>query len=101
VDKRAIELRLVEDGGAYYFIPGTLVRVIQDVHRNGLSKILLGGLLKPLWTYTRFLSARPIRDTYGILETPDTDALIDPGDAAIAWKTGECTLNGRMPARTQ
>jgi hypothetical protein len=41
VDKRAIELRLVEDGGAYYLIPGTLVRVIQDDHRNGLSKILL------------------------------------------------------------
>jgi hypothetical protein len=38
VDKRAIELRLVEDGGVYYLISGTLVRVIPDDHRNGLSE---------------------------------------------------------------
>jgi len=70
------ELHLVEDGGAYYLIPGTLVRVIQDDPANGMSQIIWGEITRPLWTYTRFLTARPIRDTYGILETPDTDGLI-------------------------
>jgi hypothetical protein len=30
------------------------------------------------------LSARPIRDIYRIVETPDTAGLINPGDAAMA-----------------
>ena len=79
-----MELSLVEAGDAYYLIPGTLVRITQDDHVNGMSEILLGGITKLLWTYTKFLSARPIRDIYGIVETLDTAGLIDPGDAAIA-----------------
>src|ERR1700747_720831 len=78
-----MELSLVEAGDAYYLIPGTLVRITQDDHANGMSEIVLGGITKPLWTYTKFLSARPIRDIYGTVETPDTAGLIDPGDAAI------------------
>jgi hypothetical protein len=72
------ELHLVEDGGAYYLIPGTLVRVIQDDPANGMSQIIWGEITRPLWTYTRFLTARPTRDIYGILETPDTGGLFDP-----------------------
>jgi hypothetical protein len=79
-----MELSLVEAGDAYYLIPGTLVRITQDDHVNGMSEILLGGITKPLWTYTKFLSTRPIRDIYGIVETLETADLIDPGDAAIA-----------------
>jgi hypothetical protein len=67
-----MELSLVEAGDAYYLIPGRLVRITQDDHVNGMSEILLGGITKRLWTYTKFLSARPIRDIYGIVETPDT-----------------------------
>jgi hypothetical protein len=77
------ELQMVEDGRAYYFVPGTLVRITRDDPANGMSEILLGGITKPLWTYTKFLTARPIRDIYGIVETPDTAGLIDPGDAAV------------------
>ena len=80
------ELHLVEDGGAYYLIPGTLVRVIQDDPANGMSQIIWGEVIRPLWTYTRFLTARPIHDTYGILETPSTGGLFDPGDAASRGK---------------
>jgi hypothetical protein len=76
------ELQLVEDGGAYYLLPGTLVRVIQDDHAKGMSEILLGGITRPRWTYTKFLTARPIHDIYGIVETPDTAGLIDPSDTA-------------------
>jgi hypothetical protein len=78
-----MELSLVEAGDAYYLIPGTLVRVTRDDEANGMSVILLGGITKSLWTYTKFLSAHPIRDIYGIVETPDTAGLVDPGDTAI------------------
>lgn len=103
MDKRAIEqdIEFRMPNLEFYLIPGALVRVIQDDPANGMSQIISGEITRPLWTYTRFLTARPIRDTYGILETPDTDGLIDPGDAAIAWETGGSTLNGQMPARTQ
>jgi hypothetical protein len=79
-----IELQMVEEGRAYYLIPGTLVRVMQDDQTNGMSQILLGGLTKPLWTYNKFLSRRPIRDIYGVMETPDTAGLIDVSHAAVA-----------------
>jgi hypothetical protein len=79
-----IELHMVEEGRAYYLIPGTLVRVMQDDQANGMSEILLGGLTKPLWTYNKFLTGRPIRDIYGVVETPDTAGLIDLSHAAVA-----------------
>lgn len=78
------ELSLVDADAAYYLIPGTLVRITQDDQVNGMSEILLRGITKPLWTYTTFLSSRPIQDIYGIVETPDTAGLIDPGEPAVA-----------------
>lgn len=79
-----IELHMVEGGRAYYLIPGTLVRVMQGDQTSGMSEILLGGLAKPLWTYNTFLTGHPIRDIYGVVETPDTAGLIDLRDAALA-----------------
>ena len=77
----ATELRMVENGDAFYLIPGTLVQIVNDDPTSGMSEILLGGITRPLWTYTRFLTADPIHDTYGIIETPQTAGLIDPDDA--------------------
>ena len=94
------ELHMVENLQAYYLIPGTLARVIRDDHANGMSEILLAGILTPLWTYTKFLSARPIQDTYGVIETPDNAGLVDPRDAAIARETDGKTLNERAQAST-
>ena len=74
------ELRMVEGSGAYYLIPGKLVRVVKNDPANGMSEILLGGITKPLWTYTRFLSASPIRGFNGIVETPGTSGLLATGD---------------------
>jgi hypothetical protein len=88
-----VELQMVEDGRAYYLVPGTLVRIAQDDQANGMSEVLLGGITKPLWTYNKFLTSRPIRDIYGIVETPDTAGLIDPGDAGAAGTA----LNERSP----
>jgi len=80
----ATELGMVEDGTAYYLIPGTLVQVVQDDPANGMSQILLGGITRALWTYTKYLTARPIHDTYGIVETPATSGFIDPTDVGGA-----------------
>jgi hypothetical protein len=76
----ATELQMVEDGTAYYLIPGTLVQVVRDDPANGMSEILLGGITRPLWTYTKYLTPRPIPDTYGVVETPETYGFIDPSD---------------------
>lgn len=78
----ATELQMVEDGTAYYLIPGTLVQIVRDDPGNGMSQILLGGITRPLWTYTKYLTANPIHDTYGIVETPEISGLIDPSDFA-------------------
>jgi hypothetical protein len=94
------ELHMVENLQAYYLIPGALARVIRDDHANGMSEILLAGILTPLWTYTKFLTARPIEDTYGVIETPDNAGLVDPRDAAIVGETGGKTLNERAQAST-
>jgi hypothetical protein len=80
----ATELEMVEDGTAYYLIPGTLVQVVQDDPASGMSQILLGGITRALWTYTKYLTPRPIHDTYGIVETPATSGFIDPTDVAGA-----------------
>jgi hypothetical protein len=62
---------MVENLQAYYLIPGALARVIQDDRANGMSEILLEKITTSLWTYTKFLTARPIHDTYGVIETPE------------------------------
>jgi hypothetical protein len=63
--------------------------VLNRVYANGMSEILLAGITRPLWTYTKFLSARPIHDTYGTVETPDNAGLVDPSDAVIVGETDE------------
>jgi hypothetical protein len=94
------ELHMVENPQAYYLIPGALARVIRDDHANGMSEIILAGILTPLWTYSKFLSARPIEDTYGVIETPDKAGLVHPRDAAVIGETGGKTLNERAQAST-
>jgi hypothetical protein len=92
-----VELQMVEEGGTYYLIPGMLVRVTRDDQASGMSEILLGGITKSLWTYHRFLTARPIRDIYGVVETPDTAGLIDPGNAAVVRSALNERVRGGMP----
>src|ERR1700746_1720719 len=76
----ATELQMVEDGTAYYLIPGTLVQVVRDDPANGMSEILLGGITRPFGTTTKSLTPPPIHDTYGVVETPETYGFIDPSD---------------------
>ena len=73
----AAELRVIEDGQCYYLIPGTIVQVLQEDPRRHMSLMRMGSVTRSLWTYTRFLSKRPVQDTYGIIEMP--------GDVGLIW----------------
>lgn len=48
-----------------------------------------------LWTYSRFLSERPIRDIYGTIETPENSGLIPQQGVAITPN-----VNGGLKDRT-
>jgi hypothetical protein len=79
----AIELQVVENIECYYLIPGTIVQVIKEDPARGISEIRLGSIIRSLWTYSRFLSKRPVKDTYGVIETPENSGLIPAADTAI------------------
>ena len=72
----ASELKMVEGLEAYYLIPGSIVYVRNNDSVTGMSEIQLTGVTRPLWTYTRFLSTRPVEDIYGVIETPKSSGLI-------------------------
>jgi hypothetical protein len=78
----ATELQVVENIQCYYLIPGTIVQVIKEDPARGMSKIRLGSISRSLWTYNRFLSKHPVRDTYGVIETPRNSGLIPSADIA-------------------
>jgi hypothetical protein len=69
-------LKMVEQVKVYYLTPGTIVQVTEDDAKTGISKIRMAGITSDLWTLTRFLSKRPVKDTYGVIETPETSGLI-------------------------
>ena len=71
------ELQVVESIECYYLIPGTIVQVIKEDPTRGLSEMRLGSITRSLWTYTIFLSKHPVKDTYGVIETPESCAF-DP-----------------------
>jgi hypothetical protein len=71
----AAEAQILEDEKAYYLIPGTIVQVIKEDPANGMSQVQLGGFATSLWTYSRFLSKHPIRDIYGVIETPENSGI--------------------------
>ncbi len=77
------ELQVVENIQCYYLIPGTIVQVIKEDPARGMSEMRLGSVTRSLWTYGRFLSKRPVKDTYGVIETPENSGLIPTADTAI------------------
>jgi hypothetical protein len=70
------ELRMVEQVRAYYLIPGGIVRLVQQDVASGMSQIHSAELRTDLWTLTKFRSRRPIKNTYGEIETLETSGLI-------------------------
>jgi hypothetical protein len=63
-------------GHAYYLRPGKLILVVETDAASGLSKIRMGGIASDLWTATKNLSTRPVRDALGTIETPDTAGIL-------------------------
>jgi hypothetical protein len=92
----AAELEMVENGQAYYLIPGTIVQVVKEDPANSMSQVRWGGLATFLWTYTKFLSKHPIQDMYGIIETPENSGLTPSLDTGIIP-----TLPDQSTARTE
>jgi hypothetical protein len=78
----AAELQVVETIQCYYLIPGSIVQVIKEDPPRGLSEMRLGSITRSLWTYSRFLSKRPVKDTYGVIETPENSGLTPTADTA-------------------
>jgi hypothetical protein len=78
-----VELKMVEEVKAYFLIPGTIVQVTEEDPSSGLSKIRMAGITVDLWTLTRFLSKHAVKDTYGVIETPETSGLIPTATSAI------------------
>jgi len=70
------ESQILEDEQAFYLIPGKIVQIIKEDRATGMSQVQMGGFTTFLWTYSRFLSKRPIRDIYGVIETPENSALV-------------------------
>jgi hypothetical protein len=65
-------------GICYYLIPGTIVQLIKQDPLRGLSQMRIAGVPRPLWTYTRFLSERPVRDLYGVIKPQKALACFRP-----------------------
>jgi hypothetical protein len=78
-----VELKMVEQVKAYFLIPGMIVQVIEEDPSSGLSKIRMSGITTDLWTLTRFLSKHAVKDTYGVIETPETSGLIPTAASGI------------------
>ena len=78
-----IQLKMVEQVKAYFLTPGTIVQVTEEDPGSGLSKIRMAGITVDLWTLSRFLSKHAIKDTYGVVETPETSGLIPTAASAI------------------
>jgi hypothetical protein len=72
----SVVLKMVEQVKAFYLTPGTIVQVTEEDSKTGTSKIRLAGITVDLWTLTSFLTKHPIKDTYGVIETPETSGLI-------------------------
>ena len=85
----AVELQMIENLQAYYLIPGTLVQVVKDDAATGMSQIRLGGITRDLWTYTKFLSKRPIEDPYGVIENPQNSGLIPTATTGMSQLPGQ------------
>lgn len=70
------KVHMVEQIRAYFLIQGALVKVIQEDRSTGMAQIRMAGITIDLWTFSKFLSKRPIADTYSVIETPEAAGLV-------------------------
>jgi hypothetical protein len=82
-----LEVKMVSELRAYYLIRGVIVQVVQEDAASGMSEVHLPGGFRTFWTLTRFLSKSPIKDTFGVVETPTTSSLIPQRQTGVASPT--------------
>jgi hypothetical protein len=63
------QLDLAKQLRAHSLVEGTIVQVVQNDTASGMSQIRITGIATDLWTLTKFLSRRPVADSYGTVET--------------------------------
>ena len=79
-----LEVKMVQELRAYYLIRGIIIQVAQEDAASGMSEIHLPGRPRTSWTLTRFLSRSPIRDTFGVVETPTSSSMTLQGQTGVA-----------------
>jgi hypothetical protein len=67
---------------AYYLRPGKIVLVVATDAADGLSQIRMGGISSDLWTPTKYLSTRPVKNVVGKIETPEMAGIMLPAASA-------------------
>lgn len=70
------ELQMTEQLRAYYLTEGAIVKVVQEDAASGISQIHAAEIRPDVWTLTRFLNRRPMKDAYGQIETPESVGLV-------------------------
>jgi hypothetical protein len=71
----ATDIELQDKTHAYFLLPGMLVFVLENDAAAGLSRVRVSGIVVDLWTETKYLSSSPLKDSYGVTETPDSSGL--------------------------
>ena len=96
-----IELEMVQNLRAYYLIRGTIIQMVQEDAASGISEVHLPGGFRTFWTATRFLSRSPIRDAWGVVETPTTSSIIPLEQTSVASPSPSATPNADAGASHQ
>jgi hypothetical protein len=91
-------LELQDRTHAYFLLPGMIVLVLESDPSSGLSRIRASGIVVDLWAPTRFLTSHPIKDTYGVTETPDSTGLGQVGISPSPSPPGPGSLLQGSPA---
>jgi hypothetical protein len=92
------DVEFLEKSHAYFLLPGEIVFVLENDSAAGLSRIRAAGIVVDLWTETRYLSARPMKDSYGIIETPEGTGLTQPSSASPSPSTSPILESSPTPS---
>ena len=87
-------------GRAYCLRRGKVVLVVETEAASGLSRIRMGGVTSDLWTPTKNLSTRPLRNTVGIIETPDMAGILPISSATPRPGTSAKPATSPSPTAT-
>jgi len=95
-----VMLKTIEQVKAFFLIPGTIVQLTEEDPSYGLSRIRMAGITVDVWTLTRFLSKQAVKDTYGVIETPETSGLIPTATSAIDAGPSPTPDFGPLPSKS-